>query len=124
MSANNNNLISGEYSVTITDKNNCVLEKVYTIELPLIIPNVITPNADGYNDTWKIQNIEAYGDIEITILNRWGDVLFKYSGTEYNDDKNQWNGLYMGKELPLGTYLYLLKLSDSDIRKGTITIIR
>ena len=122
--ATNNDLISGKYTVTITDKNECSVEKEFVIELPLIIPNVITPNADGYNDRWKIQNIEAYGDIKITILNRWGDVLFTYSGNAYSDEANQWDGVYMGQELPFGTYLYLLKLSDTDVRKGTITIVR
>jgi len=92
----------------------------------LLIPDVITPNDDGYNDTWGIQGIEAYDDISIFIFNRWGDEVFSFngSGSSYTDIQNQWDGIWQGKDLPFGTYFYILELNESNTYKGSITIIR
>jgi len=92
----------------------------------LIIPDVLTPNNDGYNDTWRIQGIQAYEKIEIYIFNRWGDEVFTYSGSgfDYNDPAKQWDGTFKGKLLPFGTYVYVLILNDETSYKSTVTIIR
>jgi gliding motility-associated-like protein len=92
----------------------------------LKIPDVFTPNDDGYNDTWEIQGIEAIPNVEIFIVTRWGDQVFEFkgSGEGYADATAQWDGTHQGKDLPFGTYVYVVKLSDSDIHKGTVTIVR
>ncbi|MBN2778077.1 MAG: gliding motility-associated C-terminal domain-containing protein [Bacteroidales bacterium] len=92
----------------------------------LVIPDVLTPNNDGYNDTWRIQGIRAFENVEIVIFNRWGDEVFEYSGTghSYHEIENQFNGVRNGIELPFGTYVYLLELDNDSVFKGTLTIIR
>jgi gliding motility-associated-like protein len=86
----------------------------------LFIPNVITPNNDGYNDTWRIDNIQLFPLNRVLIVNRWGDVV--YQSDFYNND---WEGNFGGGLLPAGTYYYILDLGQGwGIFKGDVTIIR
>ncbi|MEZ4908346.1 MAG: gliding motility-associated C-terminal domain-containing protein [Saprospiraceae bacterium] len=72
--------------------------------------NVITPNGDGINDNLIFPCLESgiYPKNELIVFNEWGNQVFsKYN---YNND---WQGTYNGKDLPVGTYYYVLFL-DSD----------
>ncbi|MDD3860925.1 MAG: gliding motility-associated C-terminal domain-containing protein, partial [Bacteroidales bacterium] len=102
---------------------------IYVIPNPiadLLITNAITPDADGYNDTWKIQGIEAFDNVKINIFNRWGDEIFIFdgSGLQYSDPLNQWDGKYKDRNLPSGSYLFILILDNESVHKGTISLIR
>ncbi len=92
----------------------------------LVIPDVFTPNGDGYNDTWEITGIQAFESVSIYITTRWGDDVFTYDGTGYNysETQNQWDGTYNSKQLPSGTYVYILELNNNQSFKGALTIIR
>ncbi len=122
-------LSNGLYIVTITDFNSCIgLDSVVINipELPLIIPSVITPNSDHVNDNFEIKNIEQYGNVSVEIYNRWGDLLFKFSGTclQYKDPANRWDGKHNGKDLPMGSYVYIIKIDQLDPINGVCSIIR
>ena len=121
-----NNLSTGTYDITITDGNGCEYTSEYTIDIPLQIPSAITPNGDGYNDTWNIINIESYKEIKIQIFNRWGSEVFTFegSGYDYKTTSNQWDGTYKGKPLPVAGYLYIVNLGNGIIKSGPITLIR
>ncbi len=69
----------------------------------LIVNDVLSPNSDGYNDTWTIVNIERFQDAKINVYNRWGNEVF--STNNYN---NNWNGTSgsSGNALPTGSYFY------------------
>jgi gliding motility-associated-like protein len=85
-----------------------------------VIPTVITPNDDGKNDYFQVSGIEYMTSSELVVLNRWGEEV--YRAAPYD---NNWTGIdRKGKELPEGTYFIVLKLGDSDIRKGYVMIIR
>ena len=92
--------------------------------IPELYPyNIITPNGDGKNDTFHIDNIEHYPNAELTIFNRWGRKL--YQTRQY---QNNWGGMYNGQILPNSTYYYVLELneprsSDKNIN-GTISILK
>ncbi|OCX52526.1 hypothetical protein BEL04_13795 [Mucilaginibacter sp. PPCGB 2223] len=84
----------------------------------LYIPNVFTPNNDGKNDSFIIPNLSFYADNEITIFNRWGNVVYR---KQYY--QNDWTAPGLNE----GTYFYILKVttnSKSDIYKGYITLLR
>lgn len=91
------------------------------------VPNTITPNDDGLNDVLIFDIIannapDHFPDNEIIIFNRWGDIV--YQAAPYNND---WNGQNdEGKELPHGTYYYILRLdiSAGEIIRGDVTIIK
>ncbi len=94
----------------------------FKVLAPVKVPNVFTPNEDGYNDTWQIANIQDYEKAEIRIFNRWGNLVFK-TGKGYN---NNWSGTNnRGKSLPIGTYYYRIKLNFRGYEMaGDVTILR
>ncbi|MFH1319639.1 MAG: gliding motility-associated C-terminal domain-containing protein [Bacteroidota bacterium] len=112
------------YTLTITDINGCVDSAEITISVVVdynfIISNLMTPNGDGYNDTWNIDFIELYPFCDVMIYNRYGNLLFNTAGYI-----NDWDGTYNGTNLPDGTYYYVIKCPGSEIIfKGVITILR
>lgn len=125
------NLKSGEFILTITDNQNCIYTDTIFIESKfsscLDITNAFTPNGDGANDFWIIDDDEdgsdmfLYPDAELTIMNRWGEVIY-YT----NDVANEpWDGNFKGRELPIDSYYYMLNLNNGDpVITGNITIIR
>ncbi|MBN2668355.1 MAG: gliding motility-associated C-terminal domain-containing protein [Bacteroidales bacterium] len=120
-------LYSGYYEVTVTDINGCTAYKTYKVEIELIIPSVITPNGDGKNDRFDIVNIESIDNLDIKIINRWGDEVFAFSGSglEYKDPNNQWDGTFNGIEQNISTFVYIIDLHDGNSYKsGTLTIVR
>jgi len=111
---------NGSFAVIVTE-NGCQdtskCESIF-IENILTIPNTITPNGDGINDVWIIDNIEFYPNNEVEIFNRNGSSIFK--STNYN---NNWGGQYNGQDLPATTYYYIIDLG-SKILNGDLSIIR
>ena len=86
----------------------------------IFIPNVLTPNNDGFNDTWYIKNLHLFPNNDVTIVSRWGDVVYKSSNYQID-----WEGRFSGGLLPAGTYYYILDVGGNwGILKGDVTIIR
>lgn len=114
---------NGTYSVYVADTNGCSNDTFFILRVvarkPMQFRNVITPNDDGFNDLWRILNLEMYIPAEITIFDRWGMEVFSSS-----DYKNDWNGEYKGDKLPQGTYYYVIKTHDGKILKGSVNILR
>jgi gliding motility-associated-like protein len=96
---------------------------VYVQRNKLIIPGGLSPNNDGINDKWFIQGLEQYPHARVSILNRWGDVVFEASPYQNNwEGKSNW-GLTIGSGLlPRGTYYYVLDLGDGEIYKGFVEL--
>lgn len=111
------------YTLTVTDMNGCsdtdAVVVTFVKDFNVVISNLITANADGYNDVWNIQNIEYYPGNRVTVYNRNGMLV--YEAENYN---NSWNGTYNGSQLPDGTYYYVLEFTDTgDVVKGAVTIV-
>ncbi len=119
-----NDLEPGTYILTVTDDNGCEVTGDYVIPESLteclFIPSSFTPNADGTNDTWVINNIELYPGHTVKIFNRWGTLL--YEGSPYTEP---WDGTYNGKPVPSETYYYIVDLNNGqEAFTGTVTIVR
>jgi gliding motility-associated-like protein len=70
-----------------------------------MMPEGISPNNDGLNDSFVIKNIELYPENELIIYDRGGVEVARFKN--YNND---WTGLNKNNnELPAGTYTVLLK---------------
>lgn len=89
-------------------------------------PNAITPNGDGVNDTFFIDDLEEnrdqYPNSQLVVFNRWGEVI--YEAQPYNND---WDGRNRkGQDLPQGTYYFVLRLNlgTGNIITGDITILK
>ena len=86
------------------------------------IPNFFTPDGDGNNDIWSIDNIEQFPENEVKIFNRWGNIVWE--ATEYNNDDVVWDGKNSGgSDLPDGTYFYMA-IVDGGTYKGWVEITR
>ncbi len=118
-------LITTEYTVIGTNSYGCKDSDVVTvyvdekIAIPVDAPRAFTPNGDGKNDIWIINNIDVYESCPIRIFNRRGQNV--YESNSYNND---WDALYNGKELPEGAYYYILNCGPSEVHTGNITILR
>jgi gliding motility-associated-like protein len=94
-----------------------ILDNVYINE-PLPSVNYVSPNDDGHNDFWVIQNVEIYKDFSLKIFDQFGNVLY----SKQSHYGNEWNGKLNGKALPDGNYYYIFK-SETKTYKGNITIV-
>uniref|UniRef100_UPI002633CD05 T9SS type B sorting domain-containing protein n=1 Tax=uncultured Maribacter sp. TaxID=431308 RepID=UPI002633CD05 len=81
---------------------------------------VITPDGDGTNDFFRIENIESFPNNTVQIYNRWGIVVYEMIG--YDNVTNTFQGVSNGRatisedsELPVGVYFYVIKYeNDGD----------
>ena len=114
-----------DYTVTVTDEFGCTNEAQLRIvvldNFDLTVYNAVTPNGDGMNDTWIIENIWAYPEAEVVIFNRYGMEVYRSTG--YNND---WDATYKGNDLPDGPYYYVIVHADFPdlVYKGVINVIR
>ncbi len=118
------NTINTSYTVMVTDANGCIGSDTMHVSIfpEIFIPNGFSPNADGKNDYWVIDNIQQFPNCVVEVYNRWGELLFRSTG--YN---TPWDGRYNGKELPVGTYYYIIDLHHVNFPKaytGPLTIFR
>lgn len=82
--------------------------------MKLIIPDAFSPNKDGVNDIYTIENIQYYPKNNFVVFNRWGNKVFE--ATPYTntwDGTNQFGGP-LGEELPESTYYYVLDPGTGD----------
>lgn len=115
--SNTAKVTSTETDIDLANNSSTVTKEV----LGLRVPNVITPNGDGKNDTFVIPGLEAYTENSLIMYNRWGNEVWKSTGTTY---KNEWDG----NGLNGGTYFYLLRVKDNtgnwQVLKGSVTLIK
>ncbi|MCB0706023.1 MAG: gliding motility-associated C-terminal domain-containing protein [Saprospiraceae bacterium] len=88
-----------------------------------VVPSIITPNGDGVNDDFVVPCLaesNAFPNSEVSIFNQWGDEVFRASPY-----LNNWNGMYNGEPVPVGTYFYVLNFGDgSQIKTGFLVVHR
>jgi len=118
-------LNAGTYSVQLFVNRGTLCEDELTKSVTLseeqgaiLIPNVFSPNADKSNDIFEIIGVKECLPFELTIFNRWGEMVFKST-----DRKISWDGFYKGKPQPAGVYVYMLNAIGKKY-KGSITLIR
>ena len=119
------NILKGEYVLTVEDLNGCSLRDSVLIEpvnqTCLVIPNAISPNDDLINDVWNIDMTNLYPDMEVSIFNRWGELVWK-SEKGY---PRPWDGTSKGNRLPIDSYHYVIDLHNGERPVvGTITIVK
>ncbi len=120
---------SGSFTVdlTVTNSDGCEStatqsETVLSFDdyYDITLPNVFTPNGDGDNDTYKvIVPGRIYECVDLTIYNRWGQIMFRSSGNNI-----QWDGhTTVGEACPEGTYMYTLEVNDKQYH-GTLMLFK
>ncbi|WP_445457532.1 choice-of-anchor L domain-containing protein [Flavobacterium sp. HNIBRBA15423] len=118
-SATFNNLVADEYTAYVRDKNGCGItsETFYILDYP----KFFTPNGDGINDAWKIENLEKRGleSSKIYIFDRFGKLL-----KQINPLGNGWNGTFNGNLLPASDYWFVLELTNGKTVKSHFSMKR
>lgn len=108
----------GNYLAYARDKNGCGLSVPFQIYV-LDYPRFFTPNGDGFNDVWKIKNLDLFPKGVISIFNRYGKLL-----KQLNTNTPGWNGKYNNLDLPADDYWFNLNFGDGKVIKGHFSLKR
>ncbi|MBU1719832.1 MAG: gliding motility-associated C-terminal domain-containing protein, partial [Bacteroidetes bacterium] len=109
--------VDGDYivSLQVSTPYGCLDTASVTVHVSsLKIPNVFTPNQDGYNDRFVIENADLSDGVTLLIYNRWGKKVYENSGYD-----NSWDG----DNCSSGTYFYVVTVGTQSFN-GPLTIIR
>ena len=99
-----------------------VLAENFATQVEFSIPNVFTPNGDGFNDVFEVPKVVFQNNqrlceditFKMTIYNRWGKLVFEGDGT---------NPAWDGGDFPSGMYFYEI-LYQEDVFKGSVSLLR
>ncbi len=130
-------LLHGEYAVWVTDANLCTYTDSVSVtyasecEMQIELPNVITPNNDGNNESfWFTASSEYIYKFEFRIFNRWGKEIFSYTAIDQDgetgiaplnkgEQKGWWGQSKFGnRKVSQGVYFYLVRATDHS---GNVT---
>ena len=116
-------IMPGNHTLIVIDENGCEVDTSFTIATMTsdCVPNVFSPNGDGINDSWSLEDTFLYAESEVRIYGRFGRLFFQSVGYHTPWDGTNENG----KDLPDGVYFYHLQIGNGfDPIQGTVTIIR
>jgi len=116
--------VSTTYTVTVTNANGCSSTVSYAVVVAddlsiLKATNLLSPNGDGVNDVWKVENIDMYPQAMVRIFDKAGRMVYTRKGYD-----NSWDGTYNGQPLAENTYYYIIDLEAGKVLKGYITLVR
>jgi gliding motility-associated-like protein len=101
----------GDHSITMTDDKGCSSTQAFSIIAEPIAPEVFfTPNDDGNNDTWDIENLEYYPDAIVQIYDRYSRLLTSIRGIDFTG----WDGYYNNHIMPMDDYWYVILIPDNN----------
>ena len=100
------------YTVTATDAGGCTAQ-ASVLARPFLLPNVITPNGDGLNDTFR--PLVSLAPVMLQIFSRWGRLVFEQAN--YSDG-------WSAAGLPAGVYFYRLSTASGQSWKGWVEVLR
>lgn len=93
------------------------------LECQALLPTAFTPNNDGLNDSFGVDNPFALPDfILLEIIDRWGNIVFSTT-----DPFNRWDGSYRGANVNPGTFLWIARYrceGQEFVNKGKVTILK
>ena len=117
---------TGNYKVVVSQTSGCISsqEFAFSVNEPFPdvanIPNLISPNGDGINDTWVVPQAYVSGsNAKVVIMDSQGNIVF-----ETNDYQNNWpEGELDFKEINPVYYFVITTQNNKNI-KGSITVIK
>lgn len=124
--------VKGDYKVTISSEESTCTS---TTELPFVIgydsdpnpfpevvniPNLISPNGDGINDTWIIPQEYANNEnVQVQIISAYGEQVLKT-----NNYQNDWPTNTIDFKNINPVYYYIITTADNKVKQGSITVIK
>lgn len=106
---------AGEYQTLLTASNEMGCKDTASVTIVVLapdpvysIPNIFTPNGDGLNDVFQFVKSENVANVNVIILNRWGETVYESNAATFG-----WNGKLMnsGSICAAGVYFYTMKLT-------------
>ncbi|AWI27024.1 T9SS type B sorting domain-containing protein [Flavobacterium pallidum] len=87
-----------------------------TRNCPPKVYNLVEPFPDNFYDTFLIDGLrDIFLNFKLSIFNRWGTLVWTGNNSKQDWDGTSSEGFRMfGKDLPAGTYFYILELNDPD----------
>lgn len=123
------------YTLVLTDPDGCEASDRLTLNIKIgegqvYIPNIITPNDDGFNDA-----LTVYGSFKLVaavelfrVYDRWGELLFESKSLGLNDESTGWNGEQRGRPVLPGIFVWYaeIRLNDGSLlqKSGDVTVFR
>ncbi|MDQ3016326.1 MAG: gliding motility-associated C-terminal domain-containing protein [Bacteroidota bacterium] len=115
-----------------TDENGCMSDHEIRINVrinrSIFIPNIFSPNDDQLNDYFQIFSNALEEIKELSIYDRWGNLVFEKFNFQPNDPLSAWDGIFDGKAANPGVYAYkaivIFKDGSYEVKHGDITLIR
>lgn len=126
-----NRLREGKFVVSVKDDSGCVNEKIVDLvsdcNQSFFLPSAFTPNNDGINDGWAIFFSEGTLEIqELTLYNRWGQVVLHSKPGLITRGYTLWNGTYKG-DFVEGVFTYQIRIrlatGDSQLYTGAVLVL-
>ncbi len=95
----------------------------------IYIPNVFSPNGDGFNDIFFIQaNEEVTLVYTFRIYDRWGSLMFEDFDFKANDPQHGWDGTQRGEMMNPAVFTYVAEVltSKGEVKSiyGDVTLLR
>ena len=106
------------YQVKVTNIAGCFANGKIRVNVyqKIWIPTAFTPNGDGNNETWELNGIDKYPNAEVSIYDRWGNIVFFSKGYREPFD---------AKGLSVDTYVYVIKPDENiEAFKGAVAVLR
>lgn len=100
-------VLPGAHSLTMRDKNGCgsVTESIVVVGFL----NHFSPNGDGRNESWHIEELSSLSDPMVTIYDRYGKLI-----TQLNEFSPGWDGTFEGRPLPATDYWFKLSYINQE----------
>ncbi len=127
-------ITSQEYVVGVFDVNGCPATATIYIEvdknLNVYIPNIFSPNYDGFNDFFQVYTGKGVKAIRsMRIFDRWGELLYERTNLPAQPVEYEgWDGTYRGKIASSGVYVYIIEVEFEDgevlLFRGDVTLVR
>jgi len=116
----------GSYKIIVTEISGCNGSREFLFEVtepfPDVekLPNVISPNGDGINDSWMIPTKYVSGtNTSVMIMNNYGKIVL-----QTNNYLNNWPVDDLNLTSINQVFYYVIQTSDNETRKGSITVIK
>jgi len=110
---------NGNYVLTVTSIDDCTTADSINITVNKIrdvfVPNAFSPNNDGINDFFFINANKSVALIRsFQVYSRWGELMYSENDLTPNDNTAGWNGLFQGKLMDSGVYLWVANVEYLD----------
>jgi gliding motility-associated-like protein len=97
-----------EHIVAARDIDGCIFETQTSVMI-MDYPKFLTPNGDGYNDTWNIKCLKENPLAKVSVFDRFGKLI-----TTFKPIENSWNGTFNGQLLPASDYWFVAEYLNNN----------